>query len=49
MAFKLPFKLPTFDRRGSSPSQPPVMGGAPIQDRRAKRDSKLPLIGHLDI
>jgi twitching motility protein PilJ len=49
MAFKLPFKLPTFDRRGRSSSQPPGTGGAPMEDRRAKRDSKLPLIGHLEI
>jgi twitching motility protein PilJ len=47
MAFKLPFKLPTFDRRqGRTP--PPATGGAvPFVDRRGQ--GKLPLIGHLDV
>ena len=42
MAFKLPFKLPTFDRRKRGPTGG---GPAPTVDRRAK--STLPLIGHL--
>jgi twitching motility protein PilJ len=47
MAFKLPFKLPTFDRR--SRAEPPAAGGgaAPFVDRRGK--GRLPLIGHQDV
>ncbi|MBU0753139.1 MAG: methyl-accepting chemotaxis protein [Gammaproteobacteria bacterium] len=53
MAFKLPFKLPSFDRRSNRASpQTTVMGDAPgklataipAQERRGK--SALPLIGH---
>jgi twitching motility protein PilJ len=47
MAFKLPFKLPTFDRRGSRPPGPTAAGALPKVDRRGQ--GKLPLIGHLDI
>jgi len=49
MAFKLPFKLPTFDRRKRPAPQTTVMGEAPAAgampggDRR--RQFKLPLIG----
>jgi hypothetical protein len=47
MAFKLPFKLPTFDRRNRA--APPASGGtaAPFVDRRGQ--GRLPLIGHLDV
>jgi twitching motility protein PilJ len=46
MAFKLPFKLPSFDRRGSR--GPATSGGpAPVIDRRGK--GKLPVIGHFSI
>ncbi len=46
MAFKLPFKLPSFDRR--KPRAPGAGGGpAPAIDRRGQ--GKLPLIGHLGI
>jgi len=48
MAFKLPFKLPTLDRRNRSP-QKPAAGGMPAVDRRSGRGNKLPLIGHLEI
>ena len=48
MAFKLPFKLPTLDRRSNSTRQP-AAGGMPTVDRRTSRGSKLPLIGHLEI
>jgi len=54
MAFKLPFKLPTFDRRGQTSPQTTVMGEAPAKpaaavkplakDRRSH--GMLPLIGH---
>ena len=44
MAFKLPFKLPSFDRRKASP---PSEGAAPQVERRAQRG--IPLIGQLDI
>jgi hypothetical protein len=51
MAFKLPFKLPTFDRRNRQTPQTTVMGeaaaagagGPPAVDRRNR--TKLPLIG----
>ena len=45
MAFNLPFKLPTFDRRAGGGA--PAAAGAPIVDRRGK--GKIPLIGHLGI
>lgn len=48
MAFKLPFNLPTLDRRNRS-SQAPAAGGAPAVERRSNRGNKLPLIGHLEI
>ncbi|MDP2826778.1 MAG: methyl-accepting chemotaxis protein [Sulfuritalea sp.] len=47
MALKLPFKLPTFDRRGPRSPGATATGAAPVADRRGK--GKLPLIGHLDI
>ena len=58
MAFKLPFKLPTFDRRAPVSPQTTVIGEASAkpaasatlatgEDRR--HQSTLPLIGHLDI
>ena len=55
MAFKLPFKLPTFDRRDRVSSPTPARSGAaavsaanvPGEDRR--RRGQLPLIGHLGI
>ena len=47
MAFKLPFKLPTLDRRQRSAPLPTTPGAVPVVDRRGK--GKLPLIGHLDI
>jgi twitching motility protein PilJ len=46
MAFKLPFKLPTFDRRNRSPQK---AGVAPAVERRSNRGNRLPLIGHLEI
>jgi twitching motility protein PilJ len=49
MAFKLPFKLPTLDRRSRSTPGTPSAGGAPMVERRANRGKRLPLIGHLDI
>ena len=49
MAFKLPFKLPTLDRRSHSTPRAPAAGGAPLVERRGSRGNKLPLIGHLDI
>jgi twitching motility protein PilJ len=49
MAFKLPFNLPTLDRRSRSSPPPPVAAGAPAVDRRGSRGNRLPLIGHLDI
>jgi twitching motility protein PilJ len=48
MAFKLPFKLPTLDRRNRSP-QKPAGGAVPAVERRSNRGNKLPLIGHLEI
>ena len=48
MAFKLPFNLPTLDRRNPS-SQGPAGDGAPAVERRSNRGNKLPLIGHLEI
>lgn len=48
MAFKLPFKLPTLDRRNRSP-QKPAAGAIPAVERRSNRDNRLPLIGHLEI
>ncbi len=46
MAFKLPFKLPSFDRR--KPRDPrAAASAAPLIDRRGQ--SKMPLIGHLAI
>ncbi len=48
MAFKLPFKLPTLDRRNRSPEKP-AAGAIPAVDRRSNRGNKLPLIGHLEI
>jgi len=48
MAFKLPFKLPQFERRGQASPQTPEIGEAPAEDRRT-RQGKLPLIGHMDI
>jgi twitching motility protein PilJ len=48
MAFKLPFNLPTLDRRNPS-SQEPAAGGMPAVERRSNRGNKLPLIGHLEI
>ena len=44
MAFKLPFKLPSFDRRGQATA---TSGAIPAEDRRGS--GKLPLIGGLDI
>jgi len=49
MAFKLPFKLPTLDRRNRSSPQKPTAGAMPAVDRRSSRGNKLPLIGHLNI
>ncbi len=49
MAFKLPFNLPTLDRRSRSSPPTPVAAGAPAVDRRGSRGNRLPLIGHLDI
>ena len=46
MAFKLPFTLPTLDRRNRSPGQ---AGGPPAVERRSNRGNRLPLIGHLEI
>ena len=46
MAFNLPFKLPSFDRRKSR-GPAPAAGQAPFVDRRAK--GKMPIIGHFDI
>ncbi|MDO8788341.1 MAG: methyl-accepting chemotaxis protein [Sulfuritalea sp.] len=48
MAFKLPFKLPQFERRGQASPQTPEIGEAPAEDRRT-RQGRLPLIGHMDI
>ncbi|MCX7149780.1 MAG: methyl-accepting chemotaxis protein [Rhodocyclales bacterium] len=48
MAFKLPFKLPQFERRGQASPQTPEIGEAPAEDRR-NRQGRLPLIGHMDI
>jgi twitching motility protein PilJ len=45
MAFKLPFALPSFDRR-SRESPQPTSGQVPQENRRRKG---LPVIGHLDI
>ncbi|MDP3513195.1 MAG: methyl-accepting chemotaxis protein [Sulfuritalea sp.] len=47
MALKLPFKLPTFDRRKDRSPGATTTGAAPATDRRGH--GKLPLIGHLDI
>jgi hypothetical protein len=44
MAFKLPFKLPSFDRRGQAGRQRAI---ATEGERRSK--GKLPLIGNFDI
>jgi twitching motility protein PilJ len=44
MAFKLPFKLPKFDRRGQAAA---TSGALPTEDRRGQ--GKLPLIGSFDI
>jgi twitching motility protein PilJ len=44
MAFKLPFKLPKFDRRGQAAAK---SGEPPKEDRRG--GGKLPLIGNFDI
>jgi twitching motility protein PilJ len=49
MAFKLPFNLPTLDRRSRSSPPTPVAAGAPAVDRRGSRGNRLPLIGHLEI
>jgi twitching motility protein PilJ len=46
MAFKLPFTLPTLDRRSRSPQQ---AGDPPVVERRSGRGNRLPLIGHLEI
>ena len=46
MAFKLPFSLPTLDRRNRSPQQ---AGDPPVVERRSNRGNRLPLIGHLEI
>ena len=46
MAFKLPFTLPNFDRRGKDSPEAAVTRAAPEADRRRKG---LPLIGQLDI
>ena len=46
MAFKLPFTLPTLDRRNRTPGQ---AGDPPPVERRSNRGNRLPLIGHLDI
>jgi twitching motility protein PilJ len=46
MAFKLPFKLPSFDRR--KPRDPRAGGPAPAVDRRGGK-GKMPVIGHLSI
>jgi len=48
MAFKLPFKLPQFERRGQASPQTPAIGEAPAEDRRGHQ-GRLPLIGHMDI
>ncbi|WP_310451456.1 methyl-accepting chemotaxis protein [Sulfuritalea sp.] len=48
MALKLPFKLPTFDRRKDRSPGATTTGAAPATDRRG-RGQQLPLIGHLDI
>jgi len=47
MALKLPFKLPTFDRRTGRTPEATAAGPAPAVDRRGR--GRLPLIGHLDI
>src|SRR3990167_6382505 len=47
MALKLPFKLPTFDRRKDRSPGATTTGAAPATDRRGH--GQLPLIGHLDI
>ncbi|MFH2090277.1 MAG: methyl-accepting chemotaxis protein [Pseudomonadota bacterium] len=47
MALKLPFKLPTFDRRKDRSPGATTTGAVPATDRRGQ--GKLPLIGHLDI
>jgi twitching motility protein PilJ len=47
MAFKLPFKLPKFDRRDRASHPATGIGEAPGKDRRDK--GGLPLIGHLNI
>jgi len=49
MAFKLPFNLPTLDRRNRSGSKAPPADGIPLVDRRTNRGKRLPLIGHLEI
>ncbi|MBI3095319.1 MAG: methyl-accepting chemotaxis protein [Rhodocyclales bacterium] len=47
MALKLPFKLPTFDRRKNRSPGATTTGAVPAADRRGH--GQLPLIGHLDI
>jgi len=47
MAFKLPFTLPSFDRRGKASGDGSADGEIPAEDRRGK--GKLPLIGQFDI
>ena len=58
MAFKLPFKLPTFDRRAPVSPQTTVIGEASAMPAASaalatgaerRHQSRLPLIGHLDI
>jgi len=47
MAFKLPFKLPTFNRRNPVSPETAVSGETRGESHRVR--GKLPLIGHLDI
>ena len=47
MAVKLPFKLPSFDRRGKASGDSAATGDIPSEDRRGQ--GKLPMIGRFDI
>ncbi len=50
MAFKLPFKLPTFDRRdGASSKAATQAGGGATSGENRRRRGSLPLIGHFGI